>query len=379
MKKELEIYIHIPFCVRKCQYCDFLSGPAGDDRKAEYMEALCREIEESSEIYRGYRVVSVFIGGGTPTCVEAKTIEKVMGILREKYDLSADAEISMEMNPGTVDRQSLRIYRQAGVNRLSIGLQSANSRELQILGRIHSYEQFLEAYYAAREIGFSNINVDLMSGLPEQTLESYLETLEKVTGLNPAPEHISAYSLIIEEGTPFYDAYNNGGLILPDEETDRIMYENTRTFLLEKGYERYEISNYAKNGCECRHNIGYWTGKNYVGFGIGAASLVNNVRFRNGDSIEDYIENPCGCKVEEEALSMTDQMAETMFLGLRLSEGVSAESFHEAFGVDMNVVYQSAIDKHVREGLLEVTDDNHLRLTVKGMDVSNYVMVQFLP
>ena len=243
MKKELEIYIHIPFCVQKCKYCDFLSGPATSDIKQKYMEALCREITEKSADYEGYLVTSVFIGGGTPSCVDPQWIDKLMRLLREKYDLSEEAEISMEMNPGTVDGPFLEVYYHAGINRLSMGLQSARSEELAVLGRIHSYEQFLEAYFTARKIGFLNINVDIMSGLPGQSLEDYLETLSKVTALDPPPEHISAYSLIVEEGTPFYEAYERDELNLPDEETDRRMYEATRSFCSKRDMKdmRYPI------------------------------------------------------------------------------------------------------------------------------------------
>ncbi len=377
MSKELEIYIHIPFCVQKCKYCDFLSGPATSETKAQYMEALCREMTKKSADYKGYRVTSVFIGGGTPSCVEPKWIEKMMELLGGNYDLSDDAEITMEMNPGTVDRHSMEIYHRLGINRLSMGLQSARSDELAVLGRIHSYEEFLEAYFTAREIGFLNINVDIMSGLPMQTLEDYLETLSKVTELVPPPEHISAYSLIVEEGTPFYEAYEREELNLPDEETDRDMYEATRTFLQAKGYERYEISNYAKKGYECRHNIGYWQRKNYVGFGIGAASLVENVRFRNGDCLNRYIQSPCEYMTDVEELSVGEQMAEMMFLGLRMREGVSLKCFQDTFGISLKKVYGEVIEKHVQENLLQM-DENHVRLTRKGMDISNYVMADFL-
>ncbi len=377
MKKELEIYIHIPFCVQKCRYCDFLSGPASSEMKAQYMDALCQEIHGKSSLYKEYRVTSIFFGGGTPSCVEPETIAKVMMLLKTHYHLSRDAEITMEMNPGTVDKNSLEVYYSAGINRLSIGLQSTRSEELMVLGRIHSYEQFLKAYFTAREIGFSNINVDLMSGLPKQTPENYLETLCKVTALTPPPEHISAYSLIVEEGTPFYEAYEKDELILPDEETDRAMYETTRTFLREKGYERYEISNYAKTGYECRHNIGYWQRKNYVGFGIGAASLVENIRFHNGECLEKYLRDPCNCTTDVEELSVREQMEEMMFLGLRMAEGVSLKAFHDTFGIRIDKIYGEVIEKHVREGLL-CMDEKRLYLTLKGMDVSNYVMADFL-
>ena len=377
MKKELEIYIHIPFCVQKCKYCDFLSGPATSEIKQQYMEALCREITGKSADYKEYQVTSVFIGGGTPSCVDPQWIEMLMQLVRDNYDLSAEAEITIEMNPGTVDKVSLEIYYHAGINRLSMGLQSARSDELAVLGRIHSYEQFLEAYFTARKIGFLNINVDIMSGLPGQILEDYLETLSKVTELDPPPEHVSAYSLIVEEGTPFYEAYERDELNLPDEETDRSMYEYTRTFLQQKGYERYEISNYAKKGFECRHNIGYWERKNYVGFGIGAASLVENVRFRNDNSLDRYIQRPCESVTDVEALSVEEQMAEMMFLGLRMKEGVSFQRFQNIFGISLIKVYGKVIEKHVQEGLLQVTE-GHVFLTLRGMDVSNYVMADFL-
>ncbi len=377
MKKELEIYIHIPFCVQKCKYCDFLSGPGSEETKERYMEALCREICERSNEYREYHIASIFMGGGTPSCVKPEWMERVLGILREHYDLDIDTEISMEMNPGTVNRQALEVYYKAGINRLSMGLQSVRAQELKLLGRIHSYEQFLEAYFTAREIGFLNINVDLMSGLPGQTTADYLESLEKVTSLIPSPEHISAYSLIIEEGTPFGDAYERKQLELPDEETDREMYEITRTFLAQKGYERYEISNYSKKGYACRHNVGYWRRKNYVGFGIGAASLVEDVRFCNERDLDAYIRDPLACRTQAEQLDLKDQMAETMFLGLRMTEGVSKQAFADRFGCSMDSIYRRVIDKHRKDGLLQVSDE-YVSLTLKGMDVSNYVMVDFL-
>ena len=377
MKKELEIYIHIPFCVQKCKYCDFLSGPGSAETKDRYMEALCQEIRVRSNEYQEYHISSIFIGGGTPTCVDSKWIEKMMQLIMESFHVDPDAEISMEMNPGTVDRQALEIYHKSGINRLSIGLQSARMEELAVLGRIHSYEQFLEAYFTAREIGFLNINVDLMSGLPMQTTENYLESLEKVTSLIPPPDHISAYSLIIEEGTPFGEAYEKQQLQLPDEETDREMYEITREFLAQKGYERYEISNYAKKGYACRHNVGYWQRKNYIGFGIGAASLVENVRFSNDDKLSVYVKDPLGCRINVEPLSVQEQMEETMFLGLRMAEGVSKKHFQELYGRTMNEVYGDVIDRHAGDGLLQ-QDEKYVRLTLKGMDVSNYVMSDFL-
>ncbi|MBQ7775693.1 MAG: oxygen-independent coproporphyrinogen III oxidase [Lachnospiraceae bacterium] len=381
-KKELEIYIHIPFCVRKCNYCDFLSVPADDATKEAYMEALCREIVEKGKEYVAYEVSTIFIGGGTPTAVPAGGIKGVVEAVRLNYDLRDDIEITMEMNPGTVDATALKVYKEAGINRLSIGLQSTESGELQSLGRIHSYEQFLDTYRLAREAGFLNINVDIMSALPGQTFESYERTLQRVVQLVPPPEHISAYSLIIEEGTPFYEAYESDSLQLPDEDTERKMYEFTGSFLEQYGYERYEISNYAKPGKECRHNLGYWERKNYVGFGIGAASLVENVRFHNNKDMQKYIKNPYHMEENRQTLSVTEQMEETMFLGLRKTKGVALQSFEKVFGMPMLQVYGEVINKHVAEGLLEFWEDTkgrkYLALTPKGMDVSNYVMADFL-
>ncbi len=381
-KKELELYIHIPFCVRKCSYCDFLSAPADEDTKEAYMQALCREITEKSKDYQDYAVTTIFIGGGTPTAVPAVWIKRVMEKVRQHYCLQKEAEITMEMNPGTVDLAALKIYREAGINRLSIGLQSAEEKELKVLGRIHSYEQFLETYHQARETGFENINVDIMSALPEQSMESYQRTLERVTGLVPPPEHISAYSLIVEEGTPFYEAYEAHSLSLPDEDVERGMYELTGSFLYEQGYERYEISNYAKRGRECRHNLGYWERANYLGFGIGAASLIENVRFSNDRNLQEYLQNPCNVAEKYQILTIAEQMEETMFLGLRRSAGVSLEVFEENFGVPLLQVYGDVVEKHLSEGLLKLTSSptgqRCLTLTSKGMDVSNYVMADFL-
>lgn len=381
MKKELEIYIHIPFCVKKCHYCDFLSGPADEEAKEIYHKALCMEMREKSKEYTSYRVTSVFFGGGTPSSVKPERITEIMEIVKGQYHLAENAEISMEVNPGTVDRRALHMYYEAGINRLSMGLQSAREEELKLLGRIHSYEQFLEAYFTAREIGFSNINVDLMSGLPGQSLEHYRESLHKVTQLEPAPEHISAYSLIIEEGTPFYRAYEKGELQLPEEDTEREMYELTRSLLADRGYERYEISNYARKGQECRHNIGYWQRKNYAGFGIGAASLIENVRFKNVDNMNIYIKDPCNSRTDVQILSLEEQMEEFFFLGLRLTEGVSYSAFQEAFCRNPEEVYGGVIEKHVKQGLLQKYTkgaEEYLRLTLRGLDVSNYVMADFL-
>lgn len=380
----MELYFHIPFCVRKCFYCDFLSAPADGQTKAAYMEALRRETAIRAEEYRSGSVTSVFIGGGTPSAVEAEEIAALLSVVRQHYPLAEDAEITIEINPGTATAEKLEIYRTAGINRLSIGLQSADDRELAAIGRIHTWQQFLDTYRLAVGTGFRNINVDVMSTLPGQTLESYRGTLEKVLALTPQPTHISAYSLILEEGTAFWDMMQRGELTLPDEDADRQMYSETKRILAEAGYARYEISNYAKPGHACRHNCGYWRRDEYAGFGIGAASLVRESRFRNGDSLTAYLRDPVGCREEIQELSRQEQMEEFMFLGLRMTEGVSERKFEDRFGQKLSDIYGGVIQANLRDGLLEWQcgrDDGNVRrlaLTEKGLDISNYVMAQFL-
>ncbi|MCM1092229.1 MAG: radical SAM family heme chaperone HemW [Butyrivibrio sp.] len=372
---DLELYVHIPFCVRKCKYCDFLSAPASKQVQNAYMEALLSELRGRAVSDR--RVVSVFVGGGTPSVVDAERICDVMETIKSHYILKEDAEISMEVNPGTVTTNSLERYRAAGVNRLSIGCQSCHDAELSHIGRIHDHQTFLDTYDRARAAGFDNINVDLMSGLPGQSLESWEETLRIIVSLNPPPEHISAYSLIVEEGTPFYEMWQRGELVLPNEDMEREMYWRTADILKGCGYEHYEISNYARKGYQCRHNVGYWTRRDYLGFGVGAASLYDNVRYSNTDDLTAYIGKPLkGCTQVQE-LSREEQMEEEMFLGLRLSHGVSGERFRELFDVSVREVYGEQIRESVKEGLLE-DNGERLVLTGKGVDLANYVMAKFL-
>lgn len=381
-KRELELYFHIPFCLRKCLYCDFLSAPADEETKTRYMKALIRETSMRAGDYRDYRVVSVFVGGGTPSAVDAKLLAKLFEVVWESYDIAKDAEITVEVNPGTVDEEKLRIYREAGVSRLSIGLQSADNDELARIGRIHTFARFLETYRDARACGFANINVDLMSALPGQTQEDYVRTLEAVLALDPQPEHISAYSLILEEGTALYEMNREGVLDLPDEESDRLMYEKTAELLGKAGYHRYEISNYAKRGFECIHNCGYWRRREYLGLGIGAASLIRDCRFKNGDSLESYLSDPLGQQEEWQELTTEEQMEEFMFLGLRMTGGISLPEFQNTFGRAMEDVYGAVIEKSRKAGLLKYykgeKEEKRLALTEKGLDVSNTVMAQFL-
>ena len=380
--KELELYLHIPFCVKKCNYCDFLSAPAGEETRAAYVDALLEEIRGFDEP-EDYEVVTVFFGGGTPSILPGQAIFRIMEALREKFSFRKGAEITLEANPGTVDKEKLSFYKKAGINRLSFGLQSADAEELKKLGRIHTWEKFLESFQLAREAGFSNINVDLMSALPGQTKESWEKTLRQVLALQP--EHISADSLIIEEGTPFYQLYEKDverrdageePELIPSEEEERAMYEATGRILKEQGYLHYEISNYAKPGCECRHNLGYWQRRDYLGFGLGASTLLNPVRYKNTEDHEAYLGGDFS-KKEFFVLTKDNQIEETMFLGLRVLEGVSKEHFREQFSCELRVVDRKELEKLEQEGLLEEEGD-FVRLTSRGIDLSNPVLAEFL-
>ncbi|WP_177975469.1 radical SAM family heme chaperone HemW [uncultured Eubacterium sp.] len=381
--KELELYLHIPFCERKCAYCDFLSAPADLPVRISYIKKLQEEIAYYGSEFEEYQVSSIFLGGGTPTILEGYQLAAILETVKKYFRLVADAEITVECNPGTLTAGKAEKLVQAGFNRLSMGLQSADDRELQLLGRIHNFAQFLESYDLARKAGFENINVDLMSALPGQTLKSWQNTLQKVTALRP--EHISAYSLIIEEGTPFYERFaederirEEGGhpRLLPEEAIERQMYELTQRFLHTKGYERYEISNYAKPGSECRHNCGYWTRKDYLGLGLGASSLVGHQRFQNTSDLKEYLEQEYH-HIHTETLDKKSEMEEFMFLGLRLMTGISRQQFEKTFQVTLDSVYGEVLRKLKSEQLIEEVA-GYVRLTEYGIDVSNYVLSEFL-
>lgn len=369
----LELYVHIPFCVRKCQYCDFLSGPSDEETKDRYIEALLKEIR-AAEHTEDYEIVSVFIGGGTPSALKAEAIASVMRTLQEKFFFCEDAEVTIEANPGTVDLEKLTIYRNVGINRLSLGLQSTDAEELKLLGRIHSYEEFLKSYEWAREAGFSNINIDLMFAIPGQTGEAWRQHLYQVAELNP--EHISAYSLIIEEGTPFAEQ----NLDLPDEDTEYQMYEDTAEILERYGYRQYEISNYAKQGYMCRHNAGYWQRREYLGFGLGASSLYRGMRFSNTRRMQEYLKesrNPDQIRKDVTVLSRNERIEEFMFLGLRMTEGISEKKFEENFDVRLMDVYGDILQKYEETGFMEHIETKW-RLTRKGIHVSNHILADFL-
>ena len=401
--RELSLYLHIPFCARKCRYCDFLSWPAAEREQREYLELLLLEIEKQSFFYKDYDVAAVFVGGGTPSLLAADAINILFEKLNHDFAIKKDCEITVEANPDSLTTEKLTAFSRAGVNRLSIGLQSTDDEELRRIGRLHDYQTFCRAYENARQTGFRNINIDLMASLPGQTFDSYRKTLERVLQLRP--EHISAYSLMLEEGTWLYE--HRKELLFPTEEEDRAFYELTGKMLAEYNYKRYEISNYALDGYACRHNQVYWTRGDYAGFGLGAASMVDNVRWSNPRSIPEYRDallRPYSASTDFEPaertgaglaaaktdltaararlsgnvqyLSVQEQMEEFMFLGLRLTKGVSKQDFRETFGLPIEEVYGKAIEALRRDGLLLA--DDFVRLTPFGTDISNYVMEKFL-
>ena len=393
--EELELYLHIPFCVRKCAYCDFLSHTPEKGEIEAYVKALKEEIASYENVFDSCQVSTIFFGGGTPSLLTAEQMKEILDGVRTYFRLEDTAEITMELNPGTATRENLIGYRSAGVNRLSIGLQSIHDKELKMLGRIHDYQTFLNTYQGAREAGFENINVDLISAIPGQSVESWEESLRTVVGLNP--EHLSAYSLIIEEGTPFYELYGDEnqetGQIhgkkqreekLPSEEEERLMYERTREILAECGYHQYEISNYAKPGYECRHNLGYWERVPYLGLGVGASSLIRyrekEYRFRHMPEVEEYIKlagTPEKLIREPEEVDRQAQIEEFMFLGLRKCQGIGKAEFRKRFGVPIEEIYGDILQKQEGQGLIRI-EAERISLTKRGMDLSNYVFAQYL-
>ena len=377
MSGGMELYLHMPFCVRKCAYCDFLSFPSGAETQRMYAKRLMEDIDVMGKRYGEIPVETIFIGGGTPSVPDSGLIVEIMEHVRHAFHVADGAEISMEANPGTVTREKLTDYRKAGINRLSFGLQSANDRELKLLGRIHTWAEFLESFTLARECGFANLNIDLMSALPGQTCESWKETLSRVTDLDP--EHISAYSLIIEDGTPFGERYGSeeGRKLLPDEDSEREMYHETKRFLKDCGYERYEISNYAKPGRECRHNIGYWTGVPYLGLGLGASSYLDGCRFTVNPDMKQYLEEKPGMFADIEKLTKKDMEEEFFYVGLRMTAGVSLSEFERRFGISAKEVYPGLMETFVKEKAARFEGDRFV-LTDYGLDVSNYIMAQFL-
>lgn len=382
MLNELGIYIHIPFCKQKCYYCDFVSYFNKCSEVKEYIESLKKEIEEFD--FSNYKVTSIYIGGGTPSYIDSIYIVEILSELKEKLKCNLiefkDIEITIEVNPGTVDTKKLNDYKKLGINRLSIGLQSTKNDILKKIGRIHTYQEFLEIYKLARETGFKNINIDLMIGIPGQKIGDLKNTLQDIIKLEP--EHISVYSLIIEENTPIKKMLENGEIKLPDEDLERNMYWYVKNTLELNGYNHYEISNFAKLGKESRHNLNCWNQEEYIGFGVAAHSYLNGIRFSNAISVEEYIQNIKNNRKDEniqieEKQSLEDKKNEFMMLGFRKIQGVDIARFKEKFIDNPIFLYRENLNKLVEEGLIEV-DLNHIKLTNKGIDLANLVFEEFV-
>lgn len=393
---ELGIYIHIPFCIKKCDYCDFISYTNCYDLQEKYVEKLIEEIEENRDLLKNNFVSTIYIGGGTPSSIKPEFIKKILDKIYEICEISQISEkikieTTIEVNPGTTTRNNLQLYKNCGINRLSIGLQSTNDTILETIGRIHNYKQFLDTYKWAKEVGFKNINVDLMLGLPGQDIETLKESLENIVNLQPMPNHISVYSLIVEEGTKIEQNINLGKLKLPDDEEERKQYHYTKNYLELNGYKHYEISNFAKPGFESKHNMNCWKQKQYVGFGVAAHSYVNGVRYANTSDLKEYLnvnyvesenglkyrKNFKSIKIIEENQNKLDMEKEFMMLGLRKLDGVSISKFEQKFGENPIYLFRNELQKLVEEDLLEVDLDDII-LTRKGLDLANLVWEEFV-
>ncbi|EGT3615851.1 oxygen-independent coproporphyrinogen III oxidase [Clostridium perfringens] len=374
---KISLYIHIPFCAQKCLYCDFPSFARKDHLRKAYIDALNKEIISFKEKHNNLEINTIFIGGGTPSVLEAKELEILLSEI-VKLNISKDVEFSMECNPGNLTEEKLNVMKKYGVNRISMGLQAKQDSLLKGLGRIHNYETFKENFLLAKKVGFNNINVDLMFGLPNQKVSEWEETLREIISLEPA--HISAYSLIIEDGTAFYNLYESDKLKLPSEEEEREMYHLAKIILEENGFKQYEISNYSKEGMMCRHNLAYWNMDNWIGLGSAAASYVNGKRIKNISNVEDYIE---AINEKKEAIeevinnSQNDNMEEFMFMGLRKIKGIKESEFEERFNMNINDVYGEIINKYEDEKLL-IKEEGRIYLSEKGIELSNIIMADFL-
>lgn len=379
--KELGIYIHIPFCKQKCSYCDFTSFANKEEHIKKYIKCLIKEIENVSMAEKNsYVVNTIYIGGGTPSFIDSKYIIEILEKIKDKFKLKENAEITIEVNPGTVNEKKLRDYIEAGINRISIGLQSTNNEILKQIGRIHTYEEFLNTYNLARKVGFKNINVDLMLALPNQTLEDINESLQNVISIQP--EHISVYSLILEEGTILEKLVNQNKVQLPSEDEERKMYWQVKNALEQNGYIHYEISNFSKKGFESKHNTNCWEQGEYLGFGLSAHSYIYSKRFCNTNDIEQYIKNIENnnfknnieiCEIQNEE----DKKKEYMLLGLRKVEGINIQEFKNKFIDNPIYLYRKELEKLVKEDLLEI-DLNQIKLTNKGLDLANLVWEEFV-
>lgn len=381
-KNEIGVYIHIPFCMKKCFYCDFVSYANNEDMIEKYIKALEKEIKIKAEENKLLKINTIYIGGGTPSFIDSKHIVYIINAIKESFNVKENAEITIEVNPGTVTKNKLEDYIKCGINRISIGLQTTNNELLKQIGRIHTYEQFLETYNLIRMVGFNNINVDLMLALPNQTIKDLEDSLNKVIMLKP--EHISVYSLILEEKTKLYDLVESGKLELLDESIERNMYWKVKNILEQNGYKHYEISNFAKQGYESKHNLNCWNQEEYLGMGVAAHSYLNSKRYSNTENLEQYINK----LLEEEGIkndivtvheeqTLEDKQKEYMLLGLRKIEGVKISDFKNKFVQNPIYVCRKELDKLVKEDLIQV-EENNIKLTKKGLDLANLVFEEFV-
>lgn len=381
-KNEIGVYIHIPFCMKKCFYCDFVSYANNEDMIEKYIKALEKEIKIKAEENKLLKINTIYIGGGTPSFIDSKHIVYIINAIKESFNVKENAEITIEVNPGTVTKNKLEDYIKCGINRISIGLQTTNNELLKQIGRIHTYEQFLETYNLIRMVGFNNINVDLMLALPNQTIKDLEDSLNKVIMLKP--EHISVYSLILEEKTKLYDLVESGKLELLDESIERNMYWKVKNILEQNGYKHYEISNFAKQGYESKHNLDCWNQEEYLGMGVAAHSYLNNKRYSNTENLEQYINKLLdeeGIKNDivtvHEEQTLEDKQKEYMLLGLRKIEGVKISDFKNKFVQNPIYIFRKELDKLVKEDLIQV-EDNNIKLTKKGLDLANLVFEEFV-
>ena len=403
--KELGIYIHIPFCVKKCYYCDFVSYPDKLDYQKEYIEKIKQEIREEQEVFKDADITTIYIGGGTPSIIDSKYIIEILEYLY-KFIGKKDREITIEINPGTINKTKLQDYKKAGINRISIGLQSSNDKILKTIGRIHNFEDFLKAYNLVVEEGVENINVDLMIGLPEQTIEDIKQSINEVLNLKLKPKHISIYSLIVEENTQLDKMLDEGKITLPNDEYERKEYAYTKNTLELNGYKHYEISNFAQEGYESKHNVNCWKQKEYIGLGVAAHSYINGIRFSNTTNLPKYLKNEkfeipnekeieelkkkidkqnneyklplkIGIKTIHEIQNEEDMQNEYMILGLRMLDGVKISEFKQKFVENPIYLFRKELEKLVDEKLIEIDLDN-IKLTRKGLDLANIVWEEFI-
>lgn len=377
--RKVGIYIHIPFCKQKCFYCDFVSYCDKTKFIDRYIDCLKKEIESKSN-KNEIVIDTIYIGGGTPSIIDVKLIIEVLESIKENFNVEKEAEITIEINPGTVNEEKLKLYKEEGINRVSIGLQSTNNDLLKMLGRIHTYEEFLKCFNMARNIGFKNINVDLMLGLPSQTLDDINKSMKRI--INLKPEHVSVYSLIVEDGTKLARDVENGKLILPEEEIERNMYWKVKQTLENNGYIHYEISNFAKKGYESKHNMNCWSQKEYLGFGASAHSYFKSMRYSNIEDIEEYIDNISKGKIEQnkkvhEIQTVEDSKKEYMLLGLRKIDGVNITEFKNKFVDNPIYLFKKELSRLACEKLIEI-DENRIKLTDKGLDLANIVWEEFV-